>query len=87
MLTRAADADPRVREVSDFLHRHGLALDDLVNVGWEPRFRLNPKSLAAEKCRRVARCWELMARLGVKFVDLEKSTGAAANPDGNRKRQ
>jgi hypothetical protein len=64
-----------VVEILDFMRKHGLALDDLIQIGGEDLQSANPKR--AEKARRVEKCWSLMARLSVRFADLEQ---APSNP-------
>ena len=64
--TRQAQA---AAEIFDFMRKHGLALDDLTAYGGEDL--KNPKH--AEKARRVDKCWALMARLSVKYADLESA--------------
>jgi hypothetical protein len=54
-----------VSAIFDLMRKYGLALDDLIQIGGES----DPKR--AEKVRRVSKCWDLMARLSVKFADLE----------------
>jgi hypothetical protein len=55
--------------VAEFMRKKKLMLDDLINVGGaELR---SPNSKLADKARRVSKCWELMARLEVKFADIE----------------
>ena len=61
-------------EVFTFMAKHGLTLVDLTEVGGEDLKSPNPKK--AEKARRVEKCWSLMARLGIKFRDLENSPSA-----------
>jgi hypothetical protein len=59
-----------VVEILDFMRSRDLALDDLIQIGGEDLKSSNPK--CAEKARRVSKCWELMARLSIKFADLEQ---------------
>jgi hypothetical protein len=58
-----------VIEILDMLRLRGLALDDLIHIGGEDLESSNPKRV--EKARHVEKCWALMARLSVKFTDLE----------------
>ena len=62
-----------VSEVADFMRKRGLTLDDLVAIVGQD---LNGK--LAEKARRVEACWGLMAKLGVKYADLEHSEQSRA---------
>jgi hypothetical protein len=62
-----------VRQTFELLRRHGLTLEDLIQVGDEDLKSTNPKR--AEKARRVEQSWALMARLGVRFADLEQAAG------------
>jgi hypothetical protein len=52
--------------------------NDLIQIGGEDLKALNPKRV--EKARRVEKCWSLMARLSVKFADLE----AASQPSPDK---
>jgi hypothetical protein len=58
-----------VVEILDFMRKHGLTLSDLIEIGGEDLKSSNPKR--KEKARRVEKCLSLMARLSVKFADLE----------------
>jgi hypothetical protein len=60
-----------VVEILDFMRRNRLALDDLIQVGGEDFSSASQKRI--EKARRVEKCWSLMARLSVKFADLEQT--------------
>ena len=60
-----------VVEVFDFMARRGLALADLIRIGGEDLRPPNPKQV--EKARHVEKTWALMARLSVKFAELELS--------------
>jgi len=60
-----------VVEILDFMRTRGLTLDDLIQIGGED-FRSTPTRI--EKARRVEKCWSLMARLSVKFADLEQAS-------------
>jgi hypothetical protein len=62
-----------VGEIFNLIRRYGLALDDLVQIGGEDLKSSNPKRV--EKARRVEKCWSLMARLSVRFADLEQAPG------------
>jgi hypothetical protein len=61
-----------VSEVADFMRKRRLRLDDLINVGGEEILE-STDTKRAEKARRVSSCWDLMARLGVKYRDIEHS--------------
>jgi hypothetical protein len=58
-----------VSEVADFMQKRRLQLTDLTDIGGEK----STDAKRAEKARRVSACWELMARLGVKYCDIEHS--------------
>ena len=60
-----------VVEILDFMRRNRLALDDLIEIGGEDFRSTSPKRI--EKARCVEKCWSLMARLSVKFADLEQA--------------
>jgi hypothetical protein len=57
--------------ILEFMRKHGLQLGDLYEVGWESRFKDDPTSPDAVKCKAVERCWELIARAELKFADLK----------------
>jgi hypothetical protein len=58
-----------VTEVQAFMHKGGLTLADLIDVGGAELKSPNPKT--REKARRVEKTWELMARLSLCYADLE----------------
>jgi hypothetical protein len=58
-----------VAEVFGYMRKHKLTLDDLINIGGEDFRSSSVKRV--ERARRVESCWSLMARLGIKFADLE----------------
>jgi hypothetical protein len=61
-----------VAEVREYMRQRRLAVADLVEIGGEDLRSSNPA--LAGKARLVERCWALMARLGVKHVDLESTS-------------
>jgi hypothetical protein len=73
-----------VVEIFDFMRRHKLTLADLIEVGGED-FR-SPDSQIANRARAVSRCWEMMARLSLKFADLETVAGEIPDPPRRRRR-
>ncbi len=60
-----------VAEIFAFMARCGLDLDDLITVAGGDLSSTNPRRV--EKARRVEKCWSLMARLSVKYSDLESA--------------
>jgi hypothetical protein len=66
-----AKVAPAVIEVSTFMRTRGLTLIDLIEVGGEDLKSVNPGRV--KKARDVEKCWSLMAKLGVKYADLEHS--------------
>src|SRR6516165_218338 len=60
-----------VVEVLDLMRKRGLSLDDLIQVGGEDLKSPNPKRV--KKAHYVEKAWALMARLSVKFADLEQA--------------
>ena len=58
-------------EIFDLMRKYGLALDDLLKIGSQDLSSSNPKQVA--KARQVEKTWALMARLSVKFAELELS--------------
>jgi hypothetical protein len=60
---RAAD------QVRAFMRRHKLAPADLIEVGGEDSS--SPDSGKAERARHVGQCWQMMARLSIRFADLD----------------
>jgi hypothetical protein len=63
-----------VAQTVAFLNKRKVVLDDLIGVGGEDLKSADPRR--AEKARHVEKCWSLMAKLGVKFVDIEQSEQA-----------
>jgi hypothetical protein len=61
-----------VAQVFAYLHRHRIALDDLIDIGGDELKA--PNAVRRECARRVEQCWSLIARLRVDFAAL---TGAA----------
>jgi hypothetical protein len=72
-----------VVEVLDFMCKRGLTPDDLIEVGGEVKSS-NPKRV--EKARRVEKCWSLMARLSIKFADLEAAPQSTPDKPTARRR-
>jgi hypothetical protein len=60
---------PAVTQVLEFMRKHRLSAADLVEIGGEDL--RSPRTRA--KARDVELCWELIARLGLKYADLEKA--------------
>jgi hypothetical protein len=56
-------------QVRVFMRRHKLALTDLIEIGGEDLSSSNFSK--AERARHVGQCWQMMARLSVRFTDLE----------------
>jgi len=73
-----------VVEIFDFMRKRGLTLNDLIQIGGED-FR-SPSPMRKEKARRVSKCWELMARLSVKFADLEAAPPPIPDKPARRRR-
>jgi hypothetical protein len=73
-----------VVEIFGFIRRHKLTLADLIEVGGENLRSSN--SQIANRARAVSRCWELMARLSLKFADLEQAVGEIPDPPRRRRR-
>ena len=71
-------------EILDFMRRNHLVLEDLIQVGGEDFSSASPKRI--EKARRVAKCWELLARLSVKFADLEQTPPPIPDKPARRRR-
>jgi hypothetical protein len=72
-----------VVEILDFVRMRGLTLDDLIQIGGKD-FRSAPTRI--EKARRVEKCWSLMARLSVKFTDLEQTPQPIPDKRSRRRR-
>jgi hypothetical protein len=64
-----------VEQVHEFMRQRELSLDDLVEIGGEDLRAPDPG--LAGKARCVEKCWEMMARLGVKHLDLAHSQDGA----------
>ena len=73
-----------VVETLDFMRRNRLALDDLIEIGGEDFRSTSPKRI--EKARCVEKCWSLMARLSVKFADLEQTPPPIPDKPARRRR-
>ena len=73
-----------VVEILDFMRKRGLTLRDLIEIGGEDLKSSNPKR--KEKARRVEKCWSLMARLSVKFADLEAALPPIPDKPARRRR-
>jgi hypothetical protein len=72
-----------VVEIFDCMAKRGVGLDDLIQVGGEDLKSSSPKHV--EKAVRVAKCWSLMARLSVKFADLEQVPGQCSTKPARRR--
>jgi hypothetical protein len=73
-MSSAADRNQHahaVNNILDFMRKRGLTLNDLIQISGED-FR-SPSPTRKEKARRVEKCWSLMARLSVRFTDLEQA--------------
>ena len=73
-----------VVEIFDFMRKSGLALQDLIEIGGAELKSSNPKT--REKARRLEKCWSLMAKLGVKFADLERLSPPIPDKPARRRR-
>ena len=60
-----------VAEIFDLMRKRGLSLDELVEIGSQDLESSNAKQVA--KAHSVEKTWALMARLSVKFADLEQA--------------
>src|SRR5258708_38536563 len=58
-----------VGAVRTFMRKHALVLADLTGVGGKDLNSPDPD--IAQEARSVEKCWELMAKLGLKHIDLE----------------
>jgi hypothetical protein len=67
MRSNAIEHARTVQEVLEFLERYRLTPQDLVEIGGED---LRPGSKLRGKAHRVEKCWEMMARLGVKHAEI-----------------
>jgi hypothetical protein len=60
-----------VEQVLTYLRRHKLVVADLIEVGGED---LNSSdSRKVERARHAGQAWQMMARLSIRFADLEPS--------------
>ena len=73
-----------VVEVLDLMRKRGLSLDDLIQVGAEDLKSPNPKRV--KKAHYAEKAWALMARLSVKFADLEQAPGQPPTKPARRRR-
>jgi hypothetical protein len=67
-----------VEQVLEHMRRLRLSPDDLVNYGGEDLRSRDP--VRSGKARCVEKAWALMARLGVKHIDLETAISRGAAP-------
>ena len=58
---------PAVTQVLEFMRKHRLSAVNLVEIGGEDLKIVSRR----KKARAVEECWALMARLGLKYADLE----------------
>jgi hypothetical protein len=58
---QAKEHNVNIDQVRAFMRKHKLALEDLIDIGGE----------GSERARYVSRCWQMMARLSIRFADLE----------------
>jgi hypothetical protein len=63
------DHNRALDEIRTFMRRRKLALEDLIEIGGEDLSSPDPRKV--ERARHVGQCWQLMARLSVRFADLE----------------
>jgi hypothetical protein len=73
-----------VAEIFDLMRKDGLTLDDLIQIGGQDLSSSNPKQVA--KAHHVEKTWALMARLSVKFADLEQAPGQPPTKPARRRR-
>jgi hypothetical protein len=71
-----------VADVFAFLAKQGLTLGDLLSIDGAT----SSNRRQVEKARRVENCWSLMAKLGVKFADLESSSPPIPDKPSRRRR-
>jgi hypothetical protein len=63
-----------IEPVLRFMQRNGLDLEHLTDIGGE--YLKSPVLTQREMAGRVSRCWELIARNGVKFAELVTAVGS-----------
>jgi hypothetical protein len=79
MRERACNVD----HVLELVRRLGLSPADLTAYGAEDLRSANPAR--AGKARCVEKCWALMARLGVKYIDLPDTAGQSPDKPPSRR--
>jgi hypothetical protein len=67
-----------------FMRRNGLELEHLTDIGGE--YLKSPVPTQREMAGRVSRCWELIARNGVKFAELVTAVGSMPIQTRRRRR-
>jgi hypothetical protein len=67
--TQARTQAALVAELVGYMKRQKVSAQDLTEIGGEDLNSPNPA--CASKARSVAKCWELLARLGLEHSDLE----------------
>jgi hypothetical protein len=71
---------PTIAQVFDEMKKGRITFGDLIEVGGED---LNLSDFRkVEKARRVEKTWSLMAKLGVKYADLEQAAGPTPERSG-----
>src|SRR5262249_36760069 len=71
MMKAERERQGRVEQVFEYMRARKLSLDDLIEIGGEDL--RSPKPAIVSRARAVERCWELLARLGLKYADLAHS--------------
>jgi len=76
---------PAVVAIIDFMRKNQLALSELIQVGGQDFRSASDKRV--QKAHRVEKCWSLMARLSVRFADLEQALGNLSTRPSTRTRR
>jgi hypothetical protein len=79
-----SERESNVAEMCEFMRLKKLTPDDLIWIGGEDLRSPDPQR--AGKARCVEKCWSLMARLGVKHVDLPEMAGQSTDHLAPRRR-
>jgi hypothetical protein len=61
----------------EYMRKHGLGLDDLIETGGEDL--RSPDQTIAARARAVSRAWEMMTARGLRFVDFEEIASRNSN--------
>jgi len=72
VIYKASEREQAIEEVLAFMQKHKLTIADLIECcGSQLK---SPNRRIADRARRIDRCWDLMARTGVRYANLEDNS-------------